>query len=466
VDETKAFLADTAADKRDTLVDSLLGRKEFVDYWTYKWSDVLMINGSLLRPQAVKAYYQWVRGEVEKNTPWDQFVRQILTATGSSFENGATNFYALQQSPEDMTENACQAFMGLSIGCAKCHNHPLEKWSNDQYYAMANLFSRVRAKGWGGEPRNGDGLRTVYVSTTGELVQPRTGKPQPPTPLDGTPIPFDDTADRREKLAEWMTSPENPYFSRAIANRVWANFFGAGLVMQVDDLRISNPASNDELLSAAAKYVIDNKFDLKPLMKAILRSHAYQRSSDPLPGNASEQRYYSRYYPKRLMAEVLLDAVSQVAGVPTKFTTIAYPGADKQATDFYAEGTRAIQLYDSAVESNFLQTFGRNQRRITCECERSDEPSMVQVLHISNGDTINKKLEEAGSRIGKLLEAKASNEALVDEAYLSALSRFPTESEKQQLVTALNETPEAERRAAVEDLFWAVLSSREFLFNH
>jgi len=465
-EEAKAFLEDQSPDKRDRLIETLLSRKELVDYWTYKWSDVLMINGSLLRPQAVKSYYQWVRSQVEQNTPWDQFVRQILTATGGSFENGATNFYALQQSPEEMTENACQAFMGLSIGCAKCHNHPLEKWSNDQYYAMANLFARVKAKGWGGEPRNGDGQRTVYVTTTGELVQPRTGKPQPPTPLDGESLPFDDPADRRVALADWMTSPENPYFARSITNRVWANFFGVGLITQVDDLRVSNPASNEELLSAAAKFVIDNKFDLKPLMRAILQSNAYQRSSDPLPGNATEQRFYSRYYPRRLMAEVLLDAVSQVASVPTKFDTIAFPGADFQKTDFYPDGTRALQLYDSAVQSYFLQTFGRNQRRITCECERSDEPSMVQVLHISNGDTLNGKLKEAGNRIGKLLEAKAATADIVDEAYLSAVSRLPTEEEKAPLVAAIDEAGEAERRAAVEDLFWAVLSSREFLFNH
>jgi hypothetical protein len=356
--------------------------------------------------------------------------------------------------------------MGLSIGCAKCHNHPMEKWTNDQYYAMANLFARVRAKGWGGEPRNGDGLRTVYVATTGELVQPRTGKPQPPTPLDGEPIPFDDTSDRREKLAEWMTSPENPYFAKSIANRIWENFFNVGLVTPVDDLRVTNPASNEELLTAAARYVIDHQFDLKPLMKAILQSNAYQRSSDPLPGNKDEERFYSRYYPKRLMAEVLLDAVSQVSGVPTKFTTIAFPGADKQPTDFYPEGTRALELYDSAVESQFLQTFGRNQRRITCECERSDEPSMVQVLHISNGDTINDKLEAAGSRVGKLLESGASTEAMIEEAYLSALSRYPTEAEKAQLTAAIEGAGADENRAAVEDLFWAVLSSREFLFNH
>ena len=282
---------------------------------------------------------------MSENRPWDQMVREILTATGDSDENGATNFYALHQSPEQMTENACQAFLGLSIGCAKCHNHPLEKWTNDQYYAMANLFSRVRAKGWGGDGRNGDGLRTLYVASSGELIQPDRGRPQKPAPLDSPPLEFDDPTDRRIALADWMTDPSNPYFSRAIANRVWANFFGRGLVEQVDDLRLSNPASNEALLDAAADLLVDGKYDLKVLMRHILRSRAYQRSSLPLPENRDESRYLSRYYPRRLMAEVLLDGIDQVLQTSTVFNEVAFPGADRQKTDFYKPGTRAIELF-------------------------------------------------------------------------------------------------------------------------
>ncbi|MCA8995440.1 MAG: DUF1553 domain-containing protein, partial [Planctomycetaceae bacterium] len=366
-------------------------------------------------------------------------------------------------------ENACQAFLGLSIGCAKCHNHPLEKWSNDQYYAMANLFSRVRMKGWGGERRNGDGLRTVYVAESGELVQPRTGKPQPPTPLDGEPLSFDDTNDRRIALAEWLTSSENPYFAKSIGNRVWANYFGVGLIEQVDDLRVSNPASNEELMDKVAAFLVENKFDLKALMKEILRSQAYQRSSLPVEGNKDDQRFYSRYFPRRLTAEVLHDAIVQVTDVPTKFDQIAFPGADFQKTDFYPEGTRATQLYDSAVDSYFLKTFGRNPRNIVCECERSNEPSMVQVLHISNGDTLNDKLQSANSRVAKLmvqLEQGMSLESLVDEAFLECLSRYPTKDERSQFVGILDATGKEERRQSVEDLFWSLLSSREFIFNH
>ena len=464
--EVREFLADNSANKRDRLIESLLQRTEYIDYWTYRWSDLLLLNGSELRPDAVNAYYKWIRDHVTANTPWDQFVRELVTSKGSSFENGATNFYALHQSPEEMAENVSQAFMGLSIGCAKCHNHPLEKWTNDQYYAFANLFSRVRAKGWGGDPRSGDGLRTLVTVSSGELVQPRTGKPQLPTPLDAVPVAFDAPGDRREYLAQWLTSPENTMFARSVTNRVWKNYFGVGLVEQVDDMRASNPASNEELLAGLARYLVDEKYNLKSLMRTILQSETYQRDSQPLPENAGDLRHYSRCFPRRLMAEVLLDAVSQVTDVPTEFTKIVYPGADIKPTDIYPKGTRAIQLHDSAVESYFLQTFGRNQRRITCECERSDEPSMVQVLHISNGSTVNDKLAMPENRLGRWLTESKSDSDLLDEVFLSCLARLPRPREKDELTTLFQATPAEERRIVLEDLVWSIISSREFLFNH
>ncbi len=463
--EAIAYIDDTAADKKTRLVDRLLASEEFVDYWSYKWSDLLLVNGTKLRPVAVESFYNWIRTSVRENKPWDQFVGEILTAKGDSDTQGATNFYAIHQSPENMTENAAQAFMGLSIGCAKCHNHPLEKWTNDQYYSMANLFSRVRAKGWGGEPRNGDGIRTVYVATEGELIQPKSGRPQPPAPLDAEPIAFDDPNDRRETIAVWMTSPSNPYFARAITNRVWANFYGRGLVEMVDDLRLSNPASNEPLLAATANYLTENHFDLKHLMRAILESETYGRSSVPLPENKAEQKYLSRYYPRRLIAEVMLDAIDQVVQTSSNFTRVAFPGADFQDTKLYPKGTRAIELYDSAVESYFLKTFGRNTREITCECERSSEPSMVQVLHISNGETINPKLAADGNAISHLMEAGKTNDEIVDQLFLVALSRTPTAEEKSRLVSVMSEYKE-DRRTAIEDAFWSVLASTEFTFNH
>lgn len=465
VEEVEAYVTDDRPGARGRLIDRLLASDAFVDYWAYKWSDVLLINGTKLRPVAVKSFYDWVRQAVRENRPWDHLVRDILTSTGRSDEVGATNFFAIHQSPEEMTENASQAFLGLSIGCAKCHNHPLEKWTNDQYYAMANLFSRVRAKGWGGEPRNGDGIRTIYNDQTGELVQPSRGKPQPPAPLDAEPIPFDAPIDRREVAANWITSPSNPYFARAITNRVWANFFGQGLVEQVDDLRLSNPASNEPLLAAASQYLVDKGFDLKELMRAILDSETYGRSSQPIPQNATESKYLTRYYPRRLMAEVLLDSIDQVIETSSPFTTVAFPGADSQKTDFYPAGTRAIQLYDAAIDSYFLKTFGRNPREITCECERSAEPSMVQVLHLSNGDTLNPKLGDPSNRISRWVDEGISNDELVGRLYRVALARLPTEAETKELLTVIAEYGD-DRRQAIEDAFWSVLTSSEFTFNH
>ncbi len=466
VAEVDRFLADQAPDKRQRLVDALLASPQFADYWAYKWSDMLLINGRSLRPQAVESYYKWIRERVEENTPWDELARQVVTAEGSSIEHGATNFYALHQDPETMSENLCQAFLGLSIGCAKCHNHPLEKWTNDQYYAMANLLARVRAKGWGGDGRGGDGIRTLFVAESGELLQPSTGKPQPPTPLDGEPLPDGFNGDRRVPLARWLTAPDNPYFARAITNRIWANFFGVGLVEPVDDLRASNPASNEALLSAAADALVASDFDLKTLMRSILLSATYARSSEPLPENAAETRFYSRYYPRRMMAEALHDAICQVTGVPSRFTHIAFPAADREETKFYPEGTRALALYDAAVESPFLQAFGRNPRTITCECERSNEPSLVQVLHIANGDTLNEKLATAGSRVDLLLESGLPDDQLIEDVFLTALARPPTDQELRQFLSFFDAAAPDERRVVLEDLFWSVMSSREFLFQH
>ena len=462
--ETKAFLADTSETKRDDLIEKLLAQPGFVDYWAYRLSDLFLISSKKLRPLALKAYYDWLRGEIEKITPWDQLVRQVVAAKGDTLKNGAANFYSIHQDPETMAENVSQAFMSLSINCAKCHNHPLEKWTNDQYYSFANLFARVRAKGWGGDARSGDGARTLFIADRGDLIQPRTGKPQPPAPLDGQAIASDSTEDRREALADWLTSPENPYFTRSIANRVWANFFGRGIVEPVDDLRISNPASNEPLLQAISEHLAKNDYDLKSLMRLILRSETYRRSSTPLPENEGDQKYYSRYYPRRLMAEVLQDAITSVTRVSPKYNRITLSDGSTEGTSLYREGTRALQLSDSAVTSYFLKTFGRNEREITCECERSNKPSMVQVLHLSNGDTLNNNLRSKQSRVNTMITQ--SNGDIIDEAYLLCLSRRPSDSERKRLQNIFEVAPETERRGVAEDLFWALMTSREFLFQH
>lgn len=441
--EVRDFLAKP---NRDELIETLLKRPEFVDYWAYKWSDLLLVQSKQLKPPAMWSYYNWIRNHVAANTPWDKLVRELVTAQGSTLENGAASFFVLHEDPRLLAENTTQAFLGMSINCAKCHNHPMEKWTNDEYYQFANLFARVRTKSGAT-----DGEHVIFAAAKGELVQPLRGKPQVPRPLEGKALAMDGTEDRRLHLAEWLVSADNAYFSRSIVNRVWANFLGVGLVEGVDDMRKTNPASNEKLLAATSKFLAENKFDLKTLMRTILQSETYQRSSVALPGNAADTRFYSRYYPRRMMAEVLLDALSHATGAPTKFKN-------------YPEGWRALQLPDSNVDSYFLKAFGRPDREKTCECERTAEPSVTQVLHISNGDTLNQKLMAKSNRIEKLLKEKP--EKIVEEAYLSALARFPSKAESDAFLKELNAAKESELRPLVEDTFWAILSSKEFLFNH
>lgn len=459
-DEVRTFLADTSSTKRDALIDSLLKRPEFVDYWTYKWSDLLLVNSDKLAVRPMWSYYQWIRRNVEQNTPWDVLVRSLLTATGSTLENGASNFFTLHDEPTKLAETTSVAFLGMSIACAKCHNHPMEKWTNDQYFAFANLFSRVRAKTTGLKDE-----QVVFSASTGDIVQPLTGKPQAPAPLDAQSISMTSTQDRRITAAGWVTSPANPYFARSITNRVWANFFGSGLVNAVDDLRMTNPASNEKLLHDAAQHLIASKFDLKSLMRTILQSQTYQRSSVALAENMADTRFHSRYYPKRLMAEVLLDAVSQVTAAPTSFN-MERRNANRGLGEAYPMGFRALQVPDSNTRSYFLNAFGRPDRVQTCECERTNEPSMAQALHIANGDTLNLKLAQKNNRLDQLLASGKSPADIVDEVYLSALSRFPSAKEKTEVTKLLASAQAEDKRQTLEDIFWGVMSARDFVFNH
>lgn len=459
IDETRAFLADQTPGKRDRLIDALLQRPEFVDFWTYKWSDLLLVTKRKLPLPAMWAYYKWIRDQVATNTPWDEFARKLLTAQGSTLENGAANYFVITPDPRDLSEKTAVTFLGISTNCAKCHNHPMEKWTNDDYFAYANLFSRVRMKNGAGE-----GDKVIFANDDGDLVQPLTGKPQPPRPL-GVSAPINDAGpDRRVAMAQWLTSSTNPYFARSITNRVWANFFGVGLVEAVDDIRETNPASNEALFSTAAKWLVEHQYDLRALMREILQSETYQRSSAALPGNKDDTRFYSRYYPRRLMAEVLHDAVVQATGVPTIFKTRnPFDAGDKQ--DLFPAGWRALQLPDANTDSYFTRAFGRPLRELTCECERTAEPSVAQALHIANGDTLNTKLRDANSVVGKALAAKLDHAKWFEEACLATLSRLPTEAEKQAVKEAIREAG-PDPRTAMEDALWALMSSREFLFNH
>jgi hypothetical protein len=389
----------------------------------------------------------------------------VLTASGSNLQNGAANYYVLHTDVSELTETTSVTFMGMSITCCRCHNHPLEKWTQDQYWSMANLFSRVALK-------NGDkaGEMIVQSKSSGEVLHLRLGIPMSPTPLDGKPLALDSDADRRAYFADWLTAKDNAYFGRALVNRVWKNFMGRGLVEAVDDLRQTNPPSNEELFDGLVQDFIKNKYDVKHLIKTIMNSAAYQRSAKPVPGNKTDDRFYSRYLVRKLKAEVVLDAYSYVTGVPTVFNQVAIGASGGVAnTNFYPIGTRALQLPDTLVVSQFLESFGRPDRQQTCSCERQDDSTVSQALHLSNGKTLNDKLRSKDSIVDKWIKEKISNEEAVKRVFQLALCREPNPKELQKLVAIMNQAeqgPQADRREIFEDLFWAVLTSKEFLFNH
>lgn len=463
-EEVEKFLADSSPDKRARLIDALLSRPEFVDYWTYKWSDLLLVSSNKLSVGAMWSYYNWIRQNVADNKPWNEFVREIVTASGSALENGAANYYAIHRDPTDISENLTQAFLGTNINCAHCHNHPLDKWTQANYYEMANLFSRVRLK-TGSPARGGKGAVyddvTVYSSPTGEINFPRVNRPLPPRPLDGQPLALDSPADRRAYFAEWLTSPKNPYFARALVNRVWRNFMGRGLVEPADDMRTSNPPTNEALMNALVKDFVGHGFDVKRLIRTVVESATYQTASQPNAQNAQDEKYYSHYIIRRLPAEVLLDAYSQVTKIPENFGG-------------YPMGMRALQLPDTRVDSYFLTAFGRPPRLQTRESERTSEPSITQALHIINGDTLNRKLRAPGGTVDMVYKLGLPDDEVVNFLFLSAFSHYPTESERRAILDDLR-TAESKpkgndvadpRRATLEDMTWALLTTREFVFNH
>jgi hypothetical protein len=463
--ELEKFLADSRPDRRSRLIDALLQRPEFVDYWAYRWSDMFLVSSRKLPQSGVWSFYQFIRQSVADNKPWDQFAREVLTAQGSSLDNGAVNYFVMHKDVAELTETTAVTFLGMSVTCCRCHNHPLEKWTQDNYWELANLFARVGI-------RNGDRGGEVMVQSQpdGEVLHPRRGKAMPPTPLDGKPLALDSSADRRKYFADWLTSRDNPYFARAFVNRIWRNFMGRGLIEAEDDLRQTNPPSNVELLDALAKDFVDHKFDVKHLVRTIMNSATYQRSSVPLPGNAADDRYYAHYLVRRLTAEVVLDAYSQVTGVPTVFNQVALGSTGGVAdTKAYPPGTRALQLPDALVVSEFLDSFGRPDRTQPCSCERGQESSVTQALHLNNGKTLNDKLRAKSSRLEQWVKEKVNDQEAIRRLFVAALSREPTEAERTRLQALMAEAarePGATHREVLEDLFWSVLTGREFLFNH
>ncbi|MFM7319793.1 MAG: DUF1553 domain-containing protein, partial [bacterium] len=455
LETSTAFLSDSSSDKRARMVDRLISSSEFIDYWAYQLSDLLLVSSNKLTTPAMWSFYNFVRSGVAENRPWNVFASQIITSTGTTFENGAGNYFVLHRDPTDLTETTTVAFLGLSLTCAKCHNHPLEKWTQDQYYGFASLLSRVGLK-------DGQATGETIVSDRpdGEILHPRKARAMPPQPLDASAMKPDSPQTRREALAKWMTSPDNPLFAKAIINRIWKKFLGRGLMDPEDDLRATNPPSDSALLAWLEDDFVKNGYDLRRLMKTISLSATYARSGKPLPENASDLRFLSHAIPRRLPAEVLLDVYSQTTGVPS-----AFPG--------FPEKWRAIQLPDTKVANNFLASFGRPERLATCSCERSNEPSVAQALHLANGETLNSKLKAEKSLPHQFADSNLPASELIRKLFLLTLTREPTPKELKSFLGSIDrvkngteksetvkaDTKSAELRGLWEDLFWAILTS-------
>lgn len=457
-DEVEAFLADSSKDKRERLVARLLERPEYADFWSLKWADVLAGNRRAVQAKGAYLLHRWLHRHLSDNTPFDRVARELLTATGSTFLNAPANYYRNDRKvrpPDDLAQNTAQLFLGVRLSCAKCHNHPFERWTQDDYHGLAAFFARVRGEFDPLHPRLNRfnlGALDIQVARSGEVIHPRTGKPVAPSFPGGKPAVVKPGQDRREVLAAWLTAEDNPFFARAAVNRVWYHLLGRGIVDQVDDFRDSNPASSEELLDALARDFIRSGYDVKRLIRTILASRTYQLASSTTPLNRDDERYFSHTQVRLHSAEVLLDALSSASDVPEVF-----PGMKA--------GTRATQLPDGDVYKHpFLKAFGQPARETVCECERNGDTSLGHALHLVNGPTLKTKLAEPDNRIGRLLAAGRSDEQIVRQLYLATLSRPPSAEERAATLALIRDEPD--RRKAWEDVLWALINTKEFLFRH
>ena len=448
VDESRAYMADMGADKRDRAIERLLASPDYPAYFALKWGSILRNSNLAGADRASYAFHNWLKDMIARNRPYDEFVRGVVAASGEWADAPAINWF--WQSRDDqlhqVTADTAQVFLGLRLQCAKCHHHPYERFTQDDYYGLAGFYTRLGRKSFGEPPP----YFTSPNVTIGER-HPITGQQIEPKYLDGAVAKFTPEEDPRQALVDWMAKPENPFFSKTMTNRLWGHFFGRGLVHEVDDLRETNPPSNPELLDALAREFREHKFDVKHMIRLIVQSQAYQLSSDPTDDNRKDQQNFARFYARRLPAEVAHDAVEQATGFKTNFSNMS--------TD-----SRAIDLPHERFGSYFMDTFDRPKRVSGCECERSTSATLSQVLLLSNSDEVEGKLQNGTARIAKLFEAKRSTPQMIEELYLAAFSRYPT---PQEIFTATAYIDrDSEPRKAVEDLLWSLLNSREFLFNH
>lgn len=444
-DEARRFLEDRDPANRSRLAAELLQRPEYADYWAQRWSDLLRIDRDAISPQSAVAMSRWVRGQVADNKPYDQFVRSILTVQGPTLSESPAAFFQVHSDAEKSARAVSQLFLGVRIECAQCHHHPFERWDQQDYYALAGFFTGIDRRAY---PLGG----TKIVSVPGgDLQHPRTMQTVAAAGLGAPSAELAPGQDRRHAFADWVTSRENPFFARTIANRLWAHYLGRGLVEPIDDHRATNPASNELLLDALANHLIELQFDLRAFTLTVLDSQVYQLSSAANQTNRLDDQNYSRYPWKPLPAEVLLDAVSQATSVPEEFNG-------------WPVGYRAIQVWDNKLPSHFLEVFGRPRRQTVCACERGTEPSIAQALHLMNAPEIMRKIEHGQGRAAQLAASDLTTDAVIDELFLAALSRFPNDDERRLMTQAFREAPD--RRRAAEDILWTLLNTREFVFNH
>ena len=449
-EEVVAFVADTAPDKRSKTIDRLLERPEYVDFWVLKWGDLLRVTRNGMGPKGMWKFHSWLQHSIQTNRPIDQMVREILLARGQPNSYGPAAFYRIPESPEELAETVSQTFMGLRLGCAKCHQHPFENFSQNDYYGMAAFFARLDLKAdrdYGHMGRSS----TLRLKPTGFVRHPKTQKPVQPAVLGEKTFSYE--GDPREKLADWLTAGNNPWFARNLVNRYWGYMMGRGLVMPLDDLRKTNPPSIPELMTALEKDFISHGFDQKHILRTIVNSRVYQLDSEPPSGSPSENQFYTYYNVKRLPAEQLLEAIDYATNAPDKFEGLP-------------DGTRPIQLPDPEVTSYFLNTFGRPNRRVVGEATRSNETNVTQVLHLMNSDYLQEKLSAPSGRVASLVKLLPTPQ-IVPNIYYATLCRPPSSEELRQAMNFLTEceSPDSKKKV-LEDLLWTLLNSREFLFNH
>jgi hypothetical protein len=479
--EVQTFLADNATGKRARLIDQLMDRPEFADFWTYKWLDVLRCNRLTLQIKGSFAYRQWMRNHVASNTPWNEVVRELLTSSGSTFANPPTNYYRgpynngapVVRDAQGLAETTAQLFFGIRLQCAQCHNHPFERWTQDDYYHMVAWFTQIKAKPdlvQPGEPPRPypwqlrENALIIYSAREGEATHPRTGKLMIPKIMGMPPPVIPPGKDRREVLADLVTAPDNPFFAKATVNRIWFHLLGKGIVDPPDDFRDSNPPANDALLDAMAREFVDHKFDVKHIIRTIVASRTYQLSAHVNATNQNDDRYFSHALVKRkrLSAEVLLDAICAATDVPERFTGVPL-------------GTRATQLPDGQMiytggryaswdRHPFLKAFGQPAREAPCECEREGDVNLARVLELKNGAFVQEKLRAADNRIGKLLARNLADKDMIDQLFLATLSRPPLPDERNAALALV--AKQADKRKAFESVHWALLNTNEFLLRY